>query len=68
MVQSEESNTALLALIPKSEFLSGFSAPFLIGLIKDATQSTDAGLHMLAGLLVAGAVLVLLAKPAAARR
>jgi len=57
-----------IALINSFGNLSGFSAPFLIGLIKDATQSTDAGLHMLAGLLVAGAVLVLLVKPAAARR
>ena len=43
--------------------------PFLIGVIKDITKSTDSGLHMLAGLLVLGAVLVLvLAKPAAASR
>jgi MFS-type transporter involved in bile tolerance (Atg22 family) len=45
--------------------LSGFSAPFLIGLIKDATNSTDAGVHMLAALSVLGAVLVLVLKPGA---
>jgi D-galactonate transporter len=52
-----------IALINSFGNLSGFSAPFLIGLIKDATQSTDAGLHMLAAILVVGAVLVLLVKP-----
>ena len=52
-----------IALINSFGNLSGFSAPFLIGLIHDITHSTDAGLHMLAGLLVAGAVLVLLVRP-----
>jgi len=35
----------------------------MIGLVKDATRSTDAGLHVLAGLLVVGAVLVLSLRP-----
>jgi sugar phosphate permease len=48
-----------IAFINSFGNLSGFAAPYLIGVIKDATQSTDAGLHMLAGLLVLGAVLVL---------
>ncbi|KQP45513.1 MFS transporter [Pseudorhodoferax sp. Leaf274] len=52
-----------IALINSFGNLSGFSAPFMIGLIKDATKSTDAGLHMLAAFLVIGAVLVLLVKP-----
>jgi D-galactonate transporter len=52
-----------IALINSIGNLSGFSAPYLIGLIKDATQSTDAGMHMLAGLLVLGAVLVLFVRP-----
>ena len=57
-----------IAFINSFGNLSGFAAPFLIGVIKDITKSTDSGLHMLAGLLVLGAVLVLvLAKPAAAR-
>ncbi|MBB1598493.1 MFS transporter [Variovorax sp. UMC13] len=56
-----------IAFINSFGNLSGFAAPFLIGVIKDITKSTDSGLHMLAGLLVLGAVLVLvLAKPAAA--
>jgi nitrate/nitrite transporter NarK len=52
-----------IALINSLGNLSGFSAPFMIGLIKDATKSTDAGLHMLAAFLVIGAVLVLWVKP-----
>lgn len=36
MVQSEDSTAALLAIIPKSEFLSGFSAPFLNALVQGA--------------------------------
>jgi len=56
-----------IAFINSFGNLSGFAAPFMIGVIKDITKSTDSGLHMLAGLLVLGAVLVLvLAKPAAA--
>jgi D-galactonate transporter len=39
--------------------LAGFAAPFLIGAIKDLTQSTDIGLYLLAGVLVAGAIIVL---------
>jgi D-galactonate transporter len=52
-----------IAFINSFGNLSGFAAPFMIGVIKDATQSTDAGLHMLAALLVLGAVLVLWVKP-----
>ncbi|SFU56879.1 MFS transporter [Pseudoduganella namucuonensis] len=39
--------------------LAGFASPFLIGAIKDMTQSTNVGLYVLAGVLVAGAVIVL---------
>ena len=52
-----------IAFINSFGNLSGFAAPFMIGVIKDATKSTDAGLHMLAALLVIGAVLVLRVKP-----
>ncbi|MGF6528405.1 MFS transporter [Variovorax sp. PvP013] len=52
-----------IAFINSFGNLSGFAAPFLIGMIKDATKSTDAGLHMLAALLVIGAVLVLMVRP-----
>ncbi len=53
-----------IALINSFGNLSGFVAPYMIGLIKDATQSTDAGLHMLAGLLVVGAAVVLAVRSA----
>ena len=56
-----------IAFINSFGNLSGFSAPYMIGLIKDATQSTDAGLHVLAALLVIGAVLVLFVRPGRAR-
>ncbi len=56
-----------IALINSFGNLSGFAAPYLIGLIKDATKSTDAGLHMLAGLLLLGALCVLAVRVAPAR-
>ncbi len=40
--------------------LAGFASPFLIGWVKDLTQSTDIGLYILTGVLVLGAILVLL--------
>ncbi|MGJ7496486.1 MFS transporter [Variovorax sp. RT4R15] len=39
--------------------LAGFVSPYLIGLLKDATQSTQSGMYVLAGMLVVGAVAVL---------
>jgi D-galactonate transporter len=39
--------------------LAGFVSPFLIGAIKDLTQSTDIALYMLAGVLMVGAVIVM---------
>ncbi len=39
--------------------LAGFASPYLIGAIKDMTQSTDVALYVLAGVLVAGAAVVL---------
>jgi MFS family permease len=57
-----------IAFINSFGNLSGFAAPFMIGVIKDATKSTDAGLHMLAGLLVLGAILVLCTRPANAAK
>ena len=40
--------------------LAGFAIPWIIGLIKDATRSTDSGLHLLAALMVLGAIAVVL--------
>ncbi len=55
-----------IAFINSVGNLAGFAIPLIIGVIKDRTQSTDAGLHMLAALMVLGAIAVLaLRKPAA---
>jgi nitrate/nitrite transporter NarK len=51
-----------IALINSVGNLAGFAIPWIIGLIKDATHSTDSGLHMLAALMVLGAIAVLLLK------
>jgi nitrate/nitrite transporter NarK len=48
-----------IALINSLGNLAGFVSPYLIGLIKDATQSTDAGMYMLAVSLIVGALLTL---------
>ena len=48
-----------IALITSLGNLSGFVSPYLIGIIKDATNSTNAGMYMLAGFLVVGALLTL---------
>jgi D-galactonate transporter len=53
-----------IAMINSIGNLAGFAAPYAIGWIKESTHSTDAGLHMLAILLVVGAAAVLvLRKP-----
>lgn len=58
-----------IAFINSVGNLAGFAIPWVIGVIKDATHSTDAGLHLLAALMVVGAIAVLLLKkPAAAAR
>ena len=49
-----------IAFINSVGNLAGFAIPWIIGLIKDATHSTDSGLHMLAALMVLGAIAVLL--------
>jgi len=55
-----------IAFINSVGNLAGFAIPWIIGLIKDATHSTDNGLHMLAALMVLGAIaVVLLPRPAA---
>jgi D-galactonate transporter len=54
-----------IAFINSVGNLAGFAIPWLMGVIKDATHSTDLGLHMLAGFLVLGAVAVLLLKKSA---
>jgi nitrate/nitrite transporter NarK len=43
-----------IAMINSIGNLAGFLIPFAIGVIKDATHSTDLGLYMLAALMVIG--------------
>lgn len=49
---------AAIALINSFGNLSGFSAPYMVGIIKDTTHSTNGALHALAILLVAGSVVL----------
>lgn len=48
-----------LALINSIGQLAGFLSPYLVGFIKDATQSTDLALYILAALMLLGALRVL---------
>ena len=45
-----------IALINSIGNIGGFAGPYLVGLVKDATGSTDGGLIALAAILVIGAV------------
>ena len=53
------SAAAGIATINSVGNLAGFASPYLIGWIKDLTASTDVGMYVLSGILVAGAALVL---------
>ncbi len=48
-----------IALINSLGNLSGFVSPYAVGLLKDATGSTDAGVYMLACGMIVGALLTL---------
>ncbi|PWC45834.1 MFS transporter [Azospirillum sp. TSO22-1] len=48
-----------LAFINSMGQLAGFLSPYLVGWIKDATQSTDLALYILAGVMMLGVALVL---------
>lgn len=48
-----------IALINSLGNLAGFVSPFLVGWLKDMTQSTNAGMYMLAGSMVLGVFLTL---------
>lgn len=52
-----------IAMINSVGNLAGFVSPYMIGAIKDATQSTATGMYALALSLVIGAVLVLVGIP-----
>lgn len=57
-----------IAVINSIGNLAGFVSPFMVGAIKDATQSTAGGLYLIAGSLLVGALLVLLAIPKSMNR
>ena len=46
-----------IAMINSFANLAGFISPYMIGLIKDATQSTNIAMFVLAGVLLFGAFL-----------
>jgi D-galactonate transporter len=53
------SSAAGLALICSIGSLAGFISPYMIGWVKDATQSTDAALYVLAAMLAVGALITI---------
>ena len=56
-ILSSAGAAAGIALINSFANLAGFISPYMIGLIKDATQSTNAAMFVLAGVLLLGAFL-----------
>ncbi len=56
-----------IAFINSVGNLAGFVIPLLIGVIKDKLHSTDPGLHLLAAMMVLGAVAVMVLRRPAAR-
>jgi len=48
-----------LALINSIGQIAGFVSPYMVGWIKDMTQSTDTALYILAAIILVGVVLVL---------
>jgi D-galactonate transporter len=53
-----------IALINSVGNLSGFASPYLLGFIREVTDSTALGLYVLAGMLTLGGLLVLFRVPA----
>jgi nitrate/nitrite transporter NarK len=53
------SAAAGIAAINSVGNLAGFVAPYMIGSIKDLTQSTDIAIYLLAGILVIGAIIIM---------
>ncbi len=49
-----------IALVNSLGNLAGFVAPFAVGWLKDLTSSTNAGVYLLPGSLVLGAILTLM--------
>ena len=53
-----------IAVINSIGNLAGFVSPYVVGWLKDLTQSTQAGMYAVSGVLVAGAVIILVFVPA----
>jgi MFS family permease len=53
-----------IALINSLGNLAGFASPYMVGFVKDATQSTDSAIYGLAVFLTLSAILVVAAVPA----
>lgn len=53
-----------IAFINSVGNLAGFVSPYMVGFVKDATQSTDMGMYVLAGCMMLACVLVLTKFPA----
>lgn len=53
-----------IAFINSVGNLAGFVSPYMVGFLKDATQSTDVGMYALAGFLLLAGVLVITRFPA----
>lgn len=53
-----------IAFINSVGNLAGFVSPYMVGFVKDATQSTDMGMYVLAGCMLLACVLVLTKFPA----
>jgi nitrate/nitrite transporter NarK len=49
-----------IAMINSLGNLSGFVSPYAVGWLKELTSSTNAGMYLLSGVLVVGALLTLL--------
>ncbi|MFT3811887.1 MAG: MFS transporter [Acidovorax sp.] len=56
-ILSSTGAAAGIAMINSFANLAGFVSPYMIGVIKDATHSTNAAMYVLAGVLLLGAVL-----------
>jgi hypothetical protein len=53
-----------VALINSVGNLAGFVSLYMMGFVKDATQSTDMGIYVLAGCLILAGILVITTLPA----
>lgn len=58
-ILSSAAAAAGIALINSVANLAGFISPYMVGIIRDATHSSELGMYVLAGFLILGAAIVL---------